>query len=212
MPTLLLIFLHPVRAAEELRRTPRWLGAFLVIAAGLVALRLASHSHLVESTLAAVPATATAAHLAWARSILDGDLLLRSLFLPLRQVVGMGAFAFFLFLLCTAFDPPVRARFKQVFALEIHAEALNLIGGCISLVIAMAGSDSGTAGVGMFALLTSAKIFTLWYVVALSAGLPVLFGFSRLKAGLLASTAWIVSVLFNLLLLESVSASMHLRA
>ncbi len=115
----------------------------------------------------------------------------------------MGVFAFFLFLLCTALGPPVRARFKHVLALEIHAEVFNLVGGILQLAIALAG--------GAGALLTSTKIFTLWYVVALTAGLAVLFGYSNLKAGLLASTAWIVSVLFNLFLLESVIASMHFQ-
>ena len=203
MPALQLIFLHPVRAAEMLQRAPRWLPAFLLVAAGLIALRIAGHSHLVESTLAALPPTATAADRSWARSLLDDELVLRCVFLPVRQAAGMGIFAFFLFVLCTAFGPPVRARFKHVLALEVHAEVFNLLGGFLSLAITLSGADS--------ALLTSAKIFTLWYVAALTAGIAVLFGYSKLKACLLASTAWIVSVLLNLFLLESVSASMHIR-
>ncbi len=203
MQALPLIFGHPFRAAEAIRRAPRWLGAFLLIAAGLVALRLAWQSRLVEMTLAALPATATAQEREWAHSLLDNELLLRCVFLPLRQIAGMGSFAFFLYLLCGAFGPPMRARFKQVLALEVHAEIFNLIGGSVSLGLTLLGA--GTP------LLTSAKIFTLWYVVALTAGVAVLFGFSKTKACLLASTAWIVSVLFNLFLLESVSASMHFR-
>jgi hypothetical protein len=201
MPTLLLILLHPFRAAERLRQTPRWLGSFLLVAAGLVALRLAWHSHLVEMTLAALPATAPAEDRVWARSLMDNDLLLRCLFLPLRQVAGMGTFAFFLFVLCTAFAPPVRPRFKQIFALEIHAEIVNVVGACAAFAVTFTGGNE--------ALLTSTKIFTLWYVVALTAGVVVFFGFPKLKAGLLASTAWVVSVLVNIFLLESVSASMH---
>ncbi len=211
MPTLWLIILHPLRAAEKLRQSPRWLGTFFVIAAGLVVLRLASQSHLVESTLAAFPATATAGDRAWARSVLDGELVLRVVFLPFRQIAGMGAFAFFLFLLCAAFDPPVRARFTQVLALEIHAEVFNLIGGCASLAMTLLGSGGNSDGIGTFALLTSPKIFTLWYVAVLTAGIMALFGFSKLKAGLVTATAWIISALFNLVLLESVSAAMHLR-
>ena len=211
MHPLFLIVAHPVRAAEQLQRTPRWLGAFLAIAAGLVVLRLVSQTHLVEATLAALPPTATSADRAWARSILDNDLLMRCAFLPLRQIAGMGAFALFLYLLCAASGPPVRARFAQVFAFEVHAEVLNLLGGYVSFAVARFVPDAKSAGFGTFALLTSTNIFTLWYVVALTAGILTLFGFSKVKAGLLASAAWIVSALFNDILLQSVSASMHLR-
>ena len=211
MPTLLLVLLHPYRAAERLRRSPRWLGAFLALAGGLVALRWVSHSHLVESTLAALPVTASAVDRSWTRSILDTELLLRCAFLPLRQLAGMAAFALVLYWLCTAFDPPVRARFKQVFALEIHAEVFNMIGGWAAFALTMLASNANLSGTCMLALLTSAKIFTLGYVVALTAGLPVLFGFSKLKAGLLASTAWTSATLFNAFLLQAVSASLHFR-
>ncbi len=203
MRPFLLLPLHPVRAMDELRHTPRWLVAFTVIAAGMLALRLASHSHLVDSTLAALPASATEADKAWARSLLDSELLLRCLAIPLRLFAGMGIFAYFLFMLCIAFDPPVRARFKQVLALEIHAEIINAVGAWVSFAVVMVGSNPS--------LLTSAKFFTLWYVAALAVGVHVVFGYSKLKASLLAATAWIVSVLFNNLLLESVSASMHFR-
>jgi hypothetical protein len=211
MPTLLLIVAHPVRAAENLRQAPRWLGAFLIITLCLVALRLASHSHLVEATLAALPSTATAADRTWAHSILNDELLLRCAILPLRQIAGMGVFAYFLHKLCLAFAPPGRARFTHVFAFEVHAEIFNLMGGCVSLAITLLGIDGNSTGAGMFALLTTPKIFTLWYVGALAAGILTLFGFSKLMAGVLASTAWIVAAVFNALLLQSVSASMHLR-
>jgi hypothetical protein len=209
MNALRLIFFHPTRAAEGIRRAPHWLAVFLLIATGMVALRLVSHSSLVESTLAALPASATEADRIWARSILDGDLLLRCAVLPLRLLAGMGTFAFFLHQLCAAFDPPVRARFKQVLALEIHAEVLVLLGAWAAfLVIPLTAGTARTEMVSV-ALLTSPKIFTLWYVVALAAGITTLFGCSKPKAAVLASTAWIVSVLFNTFLLQSVSASMH---
>jgi hypothetical protein len=211
MPPVLLIFFHPVRATQQLREAPSWLGTFLLIATALVGLRLASHMHLVEATLTALPSTVTESDRGWARSLLDGELLLRCVFLPVRQIAGMGAFALLLYVLCLAFDPPVRARFKQVFALEIHAEVFNLLGACASVAMSLQGAYGNPAGAEMFALLTTTKLFTLWYVIALSAGIPVLFGFTRLKAGLLASTAWIASVLFNAFLLQSVSASMHFR-
>jgi hypothetical protein len=152
-------------------------------------------------TLASLPVTATAEDREWARSLMGSELLLRSLFLPLRQIAGMGIFAYVLFTLCMAFDPPVRARFKHLLALEVHAEIFNLLGASATLGLALLSSNE--------ALLTSTKIFTLWYVVALTAGIAVFFRFSKGKAFLLASTAWIVSVLFNHFLLESISASMH---
>jgi hypothetical protein len=211
MPTFLLILVHPIRTARRLQEAPRWLGTFLLIAAGLVALRFASQAHLVEATVSALPATVTEADRNWARSYLDSELLLRCLFLPLRQLAGMGLFAFMLYALCVAFDPPIRARFKQLFALEIHAELFNLLGALVSLVTTLLASNGDPGSPEMFALLTTPKIFTLWYVVVLAAGILTLFGYSRLKAGLLASTAWFVSVLFNAYLLQSVSASMHIH-
>jgi hypothetical protein len=211
MPTLLLIVAQPLRTVRRLQESPRWLGAFLLIAAGFVALRIASQGHLVEATVSALPGTVTEADRNWTRSYLDGELLLRCAFLPLRQIAGMGVFALMLYALCMAFDPPVRARFKQLFALEIHAELFNLLGACASLVTTLLAGNGDPGGPEMFALLTTPKIFTLWYVVVLAAGIWALFGYSRLKAGLLASTAWFVSVLFNAYLLQSVSASMHLQ-
>jgi hypothetical protein len=211
MSPLFLIIGHPIRAAEKLRQSPRWLGAFLVVAAGMIALRLASHPRLVEATLAALPKSATIADQSWARSVLDGDLLLRCAFLPLRQIAGMAAFALLLYLLCVVFAPPLRVRFKHVLALEVHAELLNLIGAWWTFVITSLVGDSASASIGVVALLTITKVFTLWYLVALSAGIVTFCGYSKLKGGILAATAWIGSYLFNALLLQSVGASMHLR-
>jgi hypothetical protein len=211
MPTFLLIVTHPLRTVRQLKESPRWLGTFLLIAAGLVALRIASQGHLVEATVSALPATVTEADRDWTRAYLDSELLLRCVFLPLRQIAGMGLFTLMLYALCVAFDPPIRARFKQLFALEIHAELFNLLGACASLVTTLFVGNGDRGSPEMFALLTTPKIFTLWYVVVLAAGILTLFGYSRLKAGLLASTAWFVSVLFNAYLLQSVSASMHLH-
>ena len=203
MHLLALIILHPFRAAEKLRLTPRWLVAFLLICAAMVTLRIAWYPRLVEMTITSLPATATAEDRDWARTLLNNEALLRCMFIPVRQIAGMGSFAFLLFLLCRALEPPVQARFKQVLALEVHAEIFNLLGAALAVGIALLGGNE--------ALLTSTKIFTLWYVVALTAGIVVLFGFSKFKACLLASTAWVISVLFNLFLLESVSTSMHFR-
>lgn len=211
MPTLLLIIARPFRAAERLKQEPRWLVAFLLIAAGMVVLRLAWHPQLVQSVVAALPPSATPGDQAWARAVLDEDLFLRCLFLPLRQLAGMAVFAYALFLLCSSLNPPARAHYRQLLALEVHAELFNLFGGWLSWALLLWIGDGNWPENHLISLLTTKEIFTLWYLIAMTIGITVLFGFSRLKAGLLATTAWIVSVLFNTFLLQSVTTSLHLR-
>jgi hypothetical protein len=198
----------PRSATIALQRQPRWVGAFVFLAAGWIATAGAIHPWSVAGTLDRLPASATQEARAAAAAALDAELPIRLAVLPLRLAAGWGAFALVLHFLCRAFAVGSPPTYLQVFALEVHAEAASLLGrvaGLVYCLITGAGSGllvmpwslgaipfPGIDGIGR-TLLGSLNLFTLWYVLVLAAGISVLCSHRPLKALLIVATAWCVS-------------------
>jgi hypothetical protein len=214
MSTLRDILLHPRRAAEQLRAQPRWPGAFIIVALLTIILyALNSEGHIAE-VLRHLPNSADAATRGEVRESLRGDLWRECLFLPYRLALGWGGFAAILFLSGRAFTRDKSIQFRHVLALEIHAElilvfpALALLAGIPVPSLALAFSGKATDFV-LISLLRAANCFTLWYILALSAGMAVLFRLRVRTAILIVAVCWGMTEFCNAGVLSLLIRSFH---
>jgi hypothetical protein len=226
MPIVLSILFNPSRSFMRLREHPRWLGTFLFLTTLSVAVLIIVHSHTVRATLEHLPTSATTGDRAMVETMLWGELPSRSLFQPIRLIIGWSGFAGVLFLLSKAFRPPLPVSFPLIFALEVHAETILLlsdIGLCLHIVLQGPGLPSvyplwsadyfaSPATLPMIhSLLRSINIFTLWYAAILAAGIRVLCGLSIFKSVLVAASAFALSVLFDFGILSLLISAVHLQ-
>ena len=228
MKTLVTILFLPARGTRTLRERPRWIGAFLLLAMMSVGLIILTERQTAAAVLARLPSSATPSDNDAAVSMLSETLVARSLFEPIRLLAGWSAFAGILFVFVRTLSPPEPVRYLRLFALEVHAEAALLVGRIAAAVSAMLGHASAwpeggaapysaallvpsTHSFTLLSLLSSANIFTLWYVVLLAAGLRVLCGITIRTAALVALGAWALSVLFDTGIFTLLIDTLHLR-
>src|SRR5437867_12425366 len=106
------------------------------------------------------------------------------------MLLGWVSTALFLFFLTRAWSSREPVRFQQILSLEMHAEAITLIGQAAGLCAGLlfGSNDELKVPFGLDGLLTglqdsparqvllnSANLFSLWYVIALGLGVSVLF-------------------------------------
>jgi hypothetical protein len=226
MPLAVSLIFRPYPGLLRLKNQPRWLSTFICLAALSAVLLVVVHRHTVEATLAQLPVSATTEDRALVEDMLLSELPLRSLFQPIRLMIGWSSFAALLFLLSRAFRPPSPSSFMHVFALEIHAEAILLlsqIGLCLHIVLQGRGLpsayplwsadifSSAATSMPIHSLLRSLNIFTLWYIVILAAGIRVLFSLSRFKSVLVAVSAFSLSVVLDIGVISLLIPALHLH-
>jgi Yip1 domain len=207
----------PVRPIEEsriLKRSPRWLVPFLILAAASVIILVFAYPDTVRRAVDHLPPSAGAGDRQRAAELLDGELLQRSVFLPLRLIAGWWIFAFLLYQSARAFRPAEGIRLAQFLSLEIHAEGVLVLS---SLVIALGVPLPSLAllfppssGFLLRTLLATINLFTLWYILVLTAGVSVLCGYSKRKAFLIVAGVWVISTSLNLGVLNQLSVVFHL--
>lgn len=208
------ILFRPRRAAQTLRAQPRWLGPFLFLALLSAALYVAGSESRIDEVLRHLPPSADEAARAAVRENLRADLWRNTLFLPYRLALGWGGFAALLFASGLAFSRERAIAYRHLLALEIHAELILLF----PLLLALAGLPipslefilgSGNRGFFADSLLRAANCFTLWYILALSAGMAVLFGFRTRTAFLVVAACWGMTESLNLGVLHLLTRSFH---
>jgi hypothetical protein len=223
MKQLLTTLLAPQRGTAELTATPRWGSAFLLLALTSVALRWIAQPFIVQSTLAHLPPSVTEADKQVVIDNLMMELPATLGFLPIRLLIGWGAFAVVVFFVTRALAPLNKVRFRQIFSLEVHAEATSVIAHAAS-VVAMVLSPKATIQTTPFSLaqvvnggsfvvdslLTSLNIFTLWQVVILTIGLSSISGFRKGKSAVIVLLVWTLSSLFTLGALKLLQDQMRL--
>jgi hypothetical protein len=207
------IFFHPRRTADHLRASPRWLGLFLALALLSVVLYGLQSANRIDDVIRHLPPSADLAAQNDVRAALRSDLWRECLFLPFRLALGWGGFACILFLSGRAFTRDRTIRYRHLLALEVHAEAILLIPPILSLLgvpvpsLELAVPQGG--GFLLDALLRAANCFTLWYILALSAGMAVLFGFRSRTAFLVVAVSWGMTESLNLGVLNLLTRSFH---
>lgn len=191
------------------------MASFLVLTVVGVALLILRHPEAVRLTLAHLPASATGADHDRVRSILDRELIFRSLFLPVRFLIGWGSFAVLLDLCCRAFLGARAAGFRHFFALEVHAESTLFLSQIVVTVAQMSGRSpfegypplhpislavlvNARPDFVLYTLLGIANIFTLWYLFLLVYGAAVFCGTRMRRALLPVIAVWLLSVGFDL--------------
>jgi len=221
------IFFRPRFAAAAIKARPRWVLVFALLALLSISIVIATHNQSVQSTLSHFPASATPGDREHVKDILDGELFSKSSFLPIRLLLGWSGFALLLFSLSRSFRPPDQVRFVQVFALEVHAEAIGLLSRLVIFATELIHGAAQTTlppppllGVlsivpppgdfVLFSLLSSINMFTLWYVLVLTAGIHVLCGFAKRKAFLIVTGAWALTLCCDLAVLALLRDAFHL--
>lgn len=206
--------IQPRVVAAQLAAAPRWGTAFLLLA-GLTMLLQALSSHAVTlATIAHLPASATPEDQRRIADFLAEELPYRLAVLPFRLLAGWWATAWLIFACVSLIGASKPVQIANCFALEVHAEAVWVIAGAAALMqrfvfptwstvadLAPPLNAAQLAGPGLderlLFLLTSINFFTLWYVVAVGAGISVLFGVRKRKAFLVAAAVWAASTGFS---------------
>jgi len=224
MQLILLTLFRPRKAAEQIKSNPRWLAAFLVLSMLSAAAYAVNHPYLIQKALAHLPPSATNADKQVVIQSLNLDLPAKLAFFPVRLFIGWSTFSLVLLYACKAFAPRETIRFRQIFSLEIHAEATLVIASLAAMVVAVTNGHVGSVGVpfslaGLVAgdqsfivrsLLTSLNIFTLWQVVLLTIGVSILSGFGKIRSTLIVLLVWTLSTMFNLGAMKLLQDRLHL--
>lgn len=213
-----LVPFRPSRAAVRLRRTPRWLIGFCVLAVLAGAIEVLSHSRSVETTLEHLPDSATAPERQVVREDLDAALPVRIAVLPAQILLGLSLRALMWYLLFVAFGAGDSPRGKHLMSVSVGAGVIDQCERLAENIHAAFGASlatetSGfpwsalalTGGVSSYAgtlLLTSLNMFTLWSVGAVGWALSVLCSTSKIKAVLIAAAVWTVSAGCTIVLLH----------
>lgn len=210
---------------QRITSSPNWIGPFLTLATLSVLLHFLLHPHLVRATLAHLPLSATPDDKAAVAQALTDELPLRLLFLPVRLLVGWSAFALLLFGIGVAFRLPERLHFVKVFALEVRAEAFNILAQYAALFyLLLTGRTQMRAlevpfsvamlvpsnDIVLFSLLNSLNLFTLCYLILLTWGISVQSGCWRTKAVLIVCLTWSLWLLFHVGTTSFLREALHL--
>jgi hypothetical protein len=205
--------IQPGAVAAQLAATPRWGRAFLLLAGLAILLQALLHPAVTAAAVAHLPASATPEDQRQIVCFLAEELPYRLAFLPFRLLLGWWATGWLIFACVSLTGASKPVQIVSCFALEVHAEAVWVLAQAATLIqclLVPAGkmfailapplNAAQFAGPGiderLHLLLTSINFFTLWYVLALGAGISVLCGVRKRKAFFVAAAAWAASTGF----------------
>lgn len=204
---------------------PRWLGVFILLALVSILVLVLEYPARAHQTASLLPPTATAEERLSAERILHEELVTRCIFLPVRLFTGWISFALVMYFASLAFSPVERIRFKQILALEVHAETILVLGNLLSASIGLItgsrpwGVALNPQGVAAFVpagdglmvlLLNSINLFQFIYVGALTYGLRNLTAFGKLKSAFIVLLVWGMSLFSNIAMIKFVQERVHL--
>jgi Yip1-like protein len=226
VPLLLSILIRPRAAAVELKDRPRWLVSFLLLGLLFVFAEMLIEERAMRSVLDRLPLSATPADREDVASMLQGGELTRLAFFPVRLLAGWITFALALFYACRLLSPPGIYRFKQILALEVHAEIATLVEKLATATLAPSAGESarGLAQVPLSlaslhsadsfswsALFNGVNLFQIFYVILLGVGISTITGLRWWKAGMVVVAVWGVSAAGNVALITVLRESMRFR-
>ena len=209
---------------ENLKRRPRWLAMFLILAAVSVGIDMIDHPLVRKSVVDHLPASASRAERIAAAAWLDEEAPREQVFLPVRLLAGWLVFAGFLFSLCRIVGSREPFTFRQIWSLEVHSEAFILLGKIVTAAFALSTGEwrffrgspiglavlAGQAEFPLSGVLGSINLFNFLYAGALAAGLTVMCRFSAGKAIVVAGAAWGTAEAVNIAILGALGQVMHL--
>ncbi len=207
---------RPAWAALRIRKAPHWLLSFCILAAIAGMIEVAAHPRSVMATLAHLPPSATASERRVVQEDLEAALPLRVSILPAQLLLRWSARALIVYMLLLAFGAGTPPRGKHLMSISVGVGVVEICERILETVYHISVFAPDTAaypwtalalagGVSRYTsalLLTSLNMFTLWFVGAMGWALSVLCGISRIKAVLIAATAWAVAAGCNIALLH----------
>jgi hypothetical protein len=112
----------------------RWVGMFVVLAAGHILVSALTLPTSIEATLGRLPESANTADRQAVAAMLEQEQIVRSAFLPIRLGAAWAVFALWVVFLCRVFSLNVVPRYRVILALVVHAELFGLMGRAAALV------------------------------------------------------------------------------
>ena len=223
MTRQLLLPFMPKQAARSIRARPDPAPALAPLGLIAAAALLLDWPRTVEGALRHLPPSVSLADREWAREMLMGGVALRCVVQALLAWSSAAAFALLLHLLGRFVPSPERPRYGQLLTLSLTAALIPALGDLLAAIGGWqtpAGMALGTPGmawiapqgvdIAVFSLLRMTNVLTLWYLVALGAGLRVLYGCPIPCSFLLGASGWALSAAAQIWLLGLVRSLLHL--
>jgi len=217
--------LHPVAAAERIRRAPTWVASAATLVIAAMGASLLLRSQIVAVTLHHLPPTATPTDKETLSSFFRMRLGADIAFLPARLLAGWACTALLLYFLNKIWSPNAPVRIAQVFSLEVHAEAALVLARVVTAISGLWATGPGSAvrvPFGLDALfptggtpllaaaLNSVNPFSLWYVALIAVGLARIGGLRPATGWVTSLAAWLLTTGLNITVLELIGQRLHL--
>jgi hypothetical protein len=169
-----------------------------------------------ETSVTRLPQRGTPEMIQDAAAYLEGRRFINVAFTPIKLGIAVAVFSYVLYLVCSVSRPvslPGRKHFLSVvvwsnWILMIEKASSLLVRSVIGPVNSNAGLaftqplglgiiNFSTSDPGLLYTLNAANVFSVWYLLLVSAGISILCGFGRLKSMLTAATVWLIGVLVS---------------
>ena len=218
------IIVRPRSTSLELKRNPRWLSSFLLLAAVSLIIEFFMNSYSESLSLNHLPASATQHDKVMVAQWFDQEWISRLAFHPVRLFAGWLLFSLALLYACRSAASREPFRFVQILALEVHAESALVLGKLALLLSVVALNDppsrliipfsvAGFVDGGSFAataFFNSLNLFTALYLGILAAGVSIICNVGRGKAFLIVLTVWGAAAVVNSGILAGLQDELHL--
>jgi hypothetical protein len=225
MSSLLKIFFQPRIVASTLKQKPRWVFAFCMVAVLSVSLEALQYQLHLRTVVDLLPPSATADDRAAVVQAMNAEAVTRFAFLPVRLLAGWLLYALMLFYASKIAVARESFRIVQMFSLEVHAEAALLLGKFASAIMLFTTSSPNlprftipfgavsffhNINFSQFAFLNSLNLFSIIYILILTAGVSVMCGFRYDKSVIVVVGVWGLSLLANIGILTVLRNELHL--
>lgn len=221
LTNLINIYATPTDAFLNIKEKPQWIVAFCFIAFATIVAAFFTGPltiqimHVTLSQSGNLEKEQIERAIAFSERFQYIGLAIAPIYLLLRWLVIAGVLYFLAILLGTE-----ALKFKTVYTVVVYSEMILLLMGVINiLLLYLKGVDSvhhitdlqaivgldvlltdKTANLPLFTLLNSVNVFSIWYLATLTIGISIATNFSKLKAGVLVTSVWLIGVGFQVAL------------
>jgi len=204
-----LLVAHPVKGADLISSSPVWIGQCLFLVGIGLLIHITSFGRIVQLTMDRLPDSATPADRQVMSEILNGQQWVSAALFPFRKLAGFGGTALILFLALRGVTSGSTVHLKEIFALEVHAETVLLLGNLAAYAAVFMGSQQNPyvnpLGVsqlveGKFdhiSALNSINLFTLWYISLLVLGASRMLKLSYWKSIAAVLSTWVLMLVME---------------
>ena len=208
------VFAEPSQAFRALKAETRWFLAFVVVSLIFMGAAWFIIPYMQELSFDRMAASGMAeAQLEQARTMGEKFAFVGLIFVPIQVLLKALVFGAILYFTCRLLGAE-GLEFKLAWATIIHAELILVLAGIINAGLLPVFRDIGdvqqvsdltllpgihylfgaTENVVLSVFLSQINISAIWYVPVLGIGVAVIAGFSKAKAGMVAGSIWLLSI------------------